>query len=288
MDFTGQFRLDEDSFNFNVFQTPVKGIIQGKIFQNKLMNWLNQSIYQRAFILALILQFDFEGPCDSQTNTNKKLFVQNEPFEISKIQFDSPKSLKKWSLKYISKRVEKELQNKIVGYSEICQKLTEEMTQEMEGHSDYGSKDIKNLRRRVYDALNVMISIGIVVKEKKMLRKNEESQVNITKQNLLFRKQKLKELLLQKKQQLTNSIKKQETLQNLVKFNKERETSEHEKIKFPFLLVKTQLTNSEDEELILESYKSMDYLKVLSKNKLQIFGILSIAQQLFQIQQSKN
>ena len=45
----------------------------------------------------------------------------------------------------------------------------------MNGHSNYGIKDIKNLKRRVYDALNVMTSVGIVVKEKKMMRKNNDS-----------------------------------------------------------------------------------------------------------------
>lgn len=46
------------------------------------------------------------------------------------------------------------------------------MTSEMEGN---GLNDIKNLRRRVYDALNVMISVGIVIKEKKLMRKNSQS-----------------------------------------------------------------------------------------------------------------
>ncbi|CAD8063008.1 unnamed protein product [Paramecium sonneborni] len=36
MDFTGQFRLDEDSLNFNVFQTPVKDAIQGKKIQKQI------------------------------------------------------------------------------------------------------------------------------------------------------------------------------------------------------------------------------------------------------------
>ncbi|CAD8056991.1 unnamed protein product [Paramecium primaurelia] len=255
---------------------------------DSINTYINAHQFWRLYfnLVAKLFILDLEGPCDSQANTNRKLYVQSEPFEISKIQFDSPKTLKKWSLKYISKRVENELQNQTVGYSEICQKLTEEMSKEMDGQLDNGLKDIKNLRRRVYDALNVMISVGIVVKDKKLMRKNTQSSVNITKQNLIIRKQKLKELLLQKKELLTNSIKKQEALQNLIKFNKEREINEQEKIKFPFLLVKTELKNSDDDELILESHKSMDYLKVLSKNKLQIFGILGIAQQLFQ--QTKN
>ncbi|CAD8057564.1 unnamed protein product [Paramecium primaurelia] len=29
MDFTGQFRLDEDSMAINIFQTPIKGLVQG-------------------------------------------------------------------------------------------------------------------------------------------------------------------------------------------------------------------------------------------------------------------
>ena len=55
------------------------------------------------------------------------------------------------------------------------------MSKEMDGQLDNGLKDIKNLRRRVYDALNVMISVGIVVKDKKLMRKNTQSSVNITK-----------------------------------------------------------------------------------------------------------
>ncbi|CAD8152732.1 unnamed protein product [Paramecium pentaurelia] len=284
MDFTGQFKLDEDSMNFNIFQTPVKGTIRGIKSQNlhydliQLIHiqtriyfgaysiiWWQNYLFQMLKVLVIL----------------KQILIKN----CFQIQFNSPKSLKKWSLKYISKRVEKELKNQTIGYQEICQKLTEEMSQEIEGN---GLKDIKNLRRRVYDALNVMISVGIVIKDKKQMRKNTQSQVNLTKQNLIIRKQKLKELLLQKKEQLTNTIKKQEALQNLIRLNKERETNEQEKIKFPFLLIKTQLQNSEKEELILESHKSNNNLKVFSKNKLQIFGILSIAQQMFQNEQTKN
>ncbi|CAD8153016.1 unnamed protein product [Paramecium octaurelia] len=287
MDFTGQFRLDEDSLNFNVFQTPVKGTIKGiksQHLHHELIQLIHIQTRTNFGAYTIIWWQIYLFQILKTPAILKQILIRN----CFKIQFNSPKSLKKWSLKYISKRVEKELQNQTVGYSEICQKLTDEMTKEMEGHQDYGLKDVKNLRRRVYDALNVMISVGIVVKEKKMMRKNTQNQVNITKQNLIIRKQKLKELLLQKKEQLTSSIKKHEALQNFIRFNKEREINEQDKIKFPFLLIKTQLTNSEEEELILESHKSMDYLKVLSKNKLQIFGILSIAQQLFQNQQTKN
>jgi len=40
----------------------------------------------------------------------------------------------------------------------------------------------------VYDALNVMISIGLVVKNQKLLSKTTDPQINLTKSNLMQRK----------------------------------------------------------------------------------------------------
>ncbi|CAD8050587.1 unnamed protein product [Paramecium primaurelia] len=177
-----------------------------------------------------------------------------------------------------------ELSNEAMAYSDICQQLTEEMIQEFNGQYNDKQKEIKNLRRRVYDALNVMISIGIVIKEKKLIRKNTETQVNLTKQNLIIRKQNLKEQLQIKKTSATNQIKQQESLKKLVELNKMRDVDESEKIRFPFILVKTQLNNNDEDELVLEQNKSMDYLKVFSKNQLDLQLDLNVVQKLFQIE----
>ncbi|CAD8142726.1 unnamed protein product [Paramecium pentaurelia] len=276
MDFTGQFRLDEDSMAINIFQTPVCLIFSSTFLILYYMLWRN--------IFALIQQFYSEANCNSQATTNKKLFVQIEPFDKPKIQLDPIKSQKKWSLKYISNRVMMELSNEAMAYSDICQQLTEEMIQEFNGQYNDKQKEIKNLRRRVYDALNVMISIGIVIKEKKLIRKNTETQVNLTKQNLIIRKQNLKEQLQIKKTSATNQIKQQESLKKLVELNKMRDVDESEKIRFPFILVKTQLNNQDEDELVLEQNKSMDYLKVFSKNQLDLQLDLNVVQKLFQIE----
>ncbi|CAD8063720.1 unnamed protein product [Paramecium sonneborni] len=175
-----------------------------------------------------------------------------------------------------------ELSHEAMACSDICQQLTDEMIQEFDGQQNDRQKEIKNLRRRVYDALNVMISIGIVVKEKKLMRKNAETQVNLTKQNLIIRKQKLKEQLQIKKASATNKIKEQESLKKLVELNKMRDVDESEKIRFPFIFVKTQLNNSDEDELVLEQNKTMDYLKVFSKNQLDLQFDLFVVQKLFQ------
>ncbi|CAD8057562.1 unnamed protein product [Paramecium primaurelia] len=176
----------------------------------------------------------------------------------------------------------KELSHEAIAYSDICQQLTDEMIQDLDGQQNDRQKEIKNLRRRVYDALNVMISIGIVVKENKLMRKNAETQVNLTKQNLIIRKQKLKEQLQIKKASATTQIKQQESLKKLVELNKMRDVDENEKIRFPFILVKTQLNNIDEDELVLEQNKQMDYLKVFSKNQLDLQLDLSVVQKLFQ------
>ncbi|CAD8165960.1 unnamed protein product [Paramecium pentaurelia] len=265
MDFTGQFRLDEDSMAINIFQTPIKGLVQGM------------------FKFSISISYNIlHANCNSQANTNKKLFVQTQPFDKPKIQSDLIKTQKKWSLKYISNRVMKELSHEAIAYSDICQQLTDEMIYDLDGQQNDRQKEIKNLRRRVYDALNVMISIGIVVKENKLMRKNAETQVNLTKQNLIIRKQKLKEQLQIKKASATTQIKQQESLKKLVELNKMRDVDENEKIRFPFILVKTQLNNIDEDELVLEQNKQMDYLKVFSKNSLDLQLDLSVVQKLFQ------
>lgn len=49
-------------------------------------------------------------------------------------------------------------------------------------------KEIQNLRRRVYDALNVMISIGLVNKDNKVLTKYRGPTISLSKQNMIKRK----------------------------------------------------------------------------------------------------
>ncbi|CAD8050589.1 unnamed protein product [Paramecium primaurelia] len=56
MDFTGQFRLDEDSMAINIFQTPVKGLMQGMFnfliyFSNIILHVMAE--YFRAYTTIL-------------------------------------------------------------------------------------------------------------------------------------------------------------------------------------------------------------------------------------------
>lgn len=90
-------------------------------------------IFSRLYIkiVAKLYILDSEVNCNSQTVTNRKFFEPVEAPEISKILFDSPKTTKKWSLKYISGRVASELQDQSVAYTEICAKLTEEMIKDL-------------------------------------------------------------------------------------------------------------------------------------------------------------
>ncbi|CAD8063722.1 unnamed protein product [Paramecium sonneborni] len=49
MDFTGQFRLDEDSMAINIFQTPVKGQFQGMLLFITSLSYIILPVYGGIF-----------------------------------------------------------------------------------------------------------------------------------------------------------------------------------------------------------------------------------------------
>lgn len=132
-------------------------------------------------------------------------------------------------------------------YNEVADELVEEFcSQEARGQPvDPASFDQKNIRRRVYDALNVLMAMNIISKDKKEIRwiglpTNSAQQCSaLEKEN-----QKRKERIEAKQQQLRELILQQVSFKSLVTRNKESEErgivpSPSSAIQMPFIIVNT-------------------------------------------------
>jgi transcription factor Dp, invertebrate len=75
-------------------------------------------------------------------------------------------------LRHFSMRVCQKVKEKVVtSYNEVADELVAEESEDVgAGHNGSGSYDQKNIRRRVYDALNVLMAMNIISKEKKEIK----------------------------------------------------------------------------------------------------------------------
>jgi len=68
-------------------------------------------------------------------------------------------------------------------YNKVADELVAELTNPITAEKEKHSYDEKNIRRRVYDALNVLMAMGIISKEKKRIEwigLPGGAQVNVT------------------------------------------------------------------------------------------------------------
>ncbi|XP_022236875.1 transcription factor Dp-1-like [Limulus polyphemus] len=144
------------------------------------------------------------------------------PHELSPPDFSESKKSRKGEksgkgLRHFSMKVCEKVQKKgTTSYNEVADELVTEFTdpQRQLSHSDQ-SYDQKNIRRRVYDALNVLMAMNIISKEKKEIKwqglptnsAQECQNLEIEKKNRLERikikKQQLQDLILQVKMKLS-------------------------------------------------------------------------------------
>lgn len=150
-------------------------------------------------------------------------------------------------LRHFSMKVCEKVQKKgITSYNEVADELVSEFT---DPHNcdllvDQ-SFDQKNIRRRVYDALNVLMAMNIISKEKKEIRwiglpTNSAQEC----QSLEINKQRIIERIQHKTQQLNELILQQIAFKNLVERNRAEELvkgtpSTNSAIQLPFILVNT-------------------------------------------------
>ncbi|KFW74866.1 Transcription factor Dp-2, partial [Manacus vitellinus] len=174
--------------------------------------------------------------------------------EIIESDFSESKRSKKGDkngkgLRHFSMKVCEKVQRKgTTSYNEVADELVSEFTNSNSHLAADSAYDQKNIRRRVYDALNVLMAMNIISKEKKEIRwiglpTNSAQEC----QNLEVRgeKQKRIERIKQKRAQLQELLLQQIAFKNLVQRNQQNEQqnqgppSLNSTIQLPFLIVNT-------------------------------------------------
>ncbi|NXN98666.1 TFDP2 factor, partial [Rhinopomastus cyanomelas] len=152
-------------------------------------------------------------------------------------------------LRHFSMKVCEKVQRKgTTSYNEVADELVSEFTNSNSHLASDSAYDQKNIRRRVYDALNVLMAMNIISKEKKEIRwiglpTNSAQEC----QNLEVRREKQKriERIKQKRAQLQDLLLQQIAFKNLVQRNEQNEQQNqgppalNSTIQLPFLIVNT-------------------------------------------------
>ncbi|XP_041729994.2 transcription factor Dp-2-like isoform X2 [Coregonus clupeaformis] len=157
-------------------------------------------------------------------------------------------------LRHFSMKVCEKVQKKgATSYNEVADELVAEFTHSTTVMATDSVYDQKNIRRRVYDALNVLMAMNIISKEKKEIRwiglPNNSAQEC---QNLEVEKQKSLKRIRQKRTQLEELILQQISFKNLVQRNKASEASSlapppsSSVIHLPFIIINTDVRTVTD------------------------------------------
>uniref|UniRef100_A0A667ZUS9 Transcription factor n=1 Tax=Myripristis murdjan TaxID=586833 RepID=A0A667ZUS9_9TELE len=152
-------------------------------------------------------------------------------------------------LRHFSMKVCEKVQKKgVTTYNEVADELVAEFssTDNHMSPNDSHVYDQKNIRRRVYDALNVLMAMNIISKEKKEIKwiglpTNSAQEC----QNLEVERQRRLERIKQKQSQLQELILQQIAFKNLVQRNRQTEQQTNRPpppnsvIHLPFIIVNT-------------------------------------------------
>ncbi|KAG1704102.1 hypothetical protein DVH05_006115 [Phytophthora capsici] len=132
------------------------------------------------------------------------------------------KGLRHFSMKVCQKVEEKH----VTSYNEVADELVREFVTMRPNDAVY---DEKNIRRRVYDALNVLMAMDIISKERKEIRwKGLPSNLQHDTEMLLAERNERMKSVGQKKQHLQDLLVQQVAMKNLLKRNADRKRKESE------------------------------------------------------------
>ncbi|XP_058458657.1 transcription factor Dp-1 isoform X1 [Malaya genurostris] len=193
-----------------------------------------------------------KGSHQAQTNQHHSQTQYNYGKKAAASQIHTPASRRRKTdkvgrgLRHFSMKVcEKVKEKGTTTYNEVADELVAEETQSHPG-VDPASYDQKNIRRRVYDALNVLMAMNIISKEKKEIRwhglptssvqecDDLEKENEQTRKRIELKQQQLKELILQ-----------HVAFKSLVARNQENEDrglvpNPNSAIQLPFIIVNTE------------------------------------------------
>ncbi|CAL4974742.1 unnamed protein product [Urochloa decumbens] len=159
-----------------------------------------------------------------------------------------------WGLREYSKIVSKKVETKgRTTYNEVADEICAELKLTLNGQEF----DEKNIRRRVYDAFNVLIALRVIAKDKKEIKWMGLSNFRYEKIKKLEEAHKELTTRIKNKKKLVQEIEKQfDDLQN-IKFRNQvlqRPAESVNGICLPFLLVKLKYTYN---NIIIEAFQSL-------------------------------
>ncbi|XP_044146152.1 transcription factor Dp-2 [Bufo gargarizans] len=171
-------------------------------------------------------------------------FIESD-FSESKRSKRGEKSGK--GLRHFSMKVCEKVQTKgTTSYNEVADELVAEFTSSAGQLASDSAYDQKNIRRRVYDALNVLMAMNIISKEKKEIKWIGLPSNSVQEcENLEMEKQRRIERIKQKSAQLQELLLQQIAFKHLVQRNRQTEQlnqtppAVNSTIKLPFIIVNT-------------------------------------------------
>ncbi|GAQ78804.1 Transcription factor DP [Klebsormidium nitens] len=192
------------------------------------------------------------------------------------------KGLRHFSLKVCEKVEEKGRTT----YNEVADELVREIAEAgaMNSPSDQ-SYDEKNIRRRVYDALNVLMALDIIVKDKKEIHWRGLPSAAVADIGMLKDEKSRVEEQMAKKQRYLGSLHQQfGSYENLVMQNQRlhgQGEGPGEGIAFPFVLIKTkpqatvEVEISEDMQLVHFDFNDTPYKMLDHDAILELMGLVN-------------
>jgi Transcription factor DP/E2F/DP family winged-helix DNA-binding domain len=154
---------------------------------------------------------------------------------------EPPKTLK--GLRHFSMMVCKKVEEKATTtYNEVADELVQQVMEVRQKEDSQDKFDEKNIRRRVYDSINVLLAMDIISKDKKQITwKGLPTMAHHDIQLLEREEQARKEQVKAKRRALQELLVQQICFRNLVRHNKHREvgTLHAEKVPLPFIIVNT-------------------------------------------------
>lgn len=147
-------------------------------------------------------------------------------------------------LRHFSMMVCKKVEEKgTTSYNEVADELVEQVISDKRKEDPNGKYDEKNIRRRVYDALNVLMAMDIIVKDKKAITwKGLPTSAHQDLEMLEHEREYRKAEVARKRETLRELLTQQICFRNLVEHNQRRESeigSNDNKIPLPFIIVNT-------------------------------------------------
>jgi hypothetical protein len=204
------------------------------------LTFLEDEIHSITLLYSTNIMSDIDDGSEENRRGNKRPAPSPTPSTKSskrgKVK-SSPESKSNRGLRHFSMMVCQKVEEKgTTTYNEVADELVRKVIAEREDAP--GKFDEKNIRRRVYDALNVLMAMDIISKEKKEITWNglptiARQDLESVRDEVQYRQAQVQ----QKREALRELLVQQVCFRNLVWHNHQRMSEE--KIPLPFIVVNT-------------------------------------------------